>query len=30
VAMGDYHNRVLPVRGTGTDGEKLTGEVVEE
>ena len=29
VPAGDYHNQVLQVRITGTDGEKLTGEVVE-
>ncbi len=29
VPAGDYHNRVLTVRITGSDGEKLTGEVVE-
>lgn len=28
VPCGDYHNQVLPVRVTGTDGEKLTGEIV--
>ena len=30
VSAGDYHNMVLPVRITGSDGEILTGEVVEE
>jgi len=30
VPAGDYHNMVLPVRITGSDGEILTGEVVEE
>ncbi len=30
VPAGDYHNKVLPVRITGTDGTILTGEVVEE
>ena len=29
VPEGAYHNRVLPVRITGSDGEKLLGEVVE-
>ncbi len=29
VPAGDYHNRVLTVRITGSDGEKLTGEVVK-
>jgi len=29
VPAGDYHNRVLPVRITGTDGEILTGEIAE-
>ncbi len=29
IPAGDHHNKVLPVRITGTDGEKLTGEIAE-
>ena len=30
VPAGSYHNQVLSVRITGTDGEKLTGEIVTQ
>ena len=30
VPVGNYHNQVLPVRITGNDGERLTGEVVKQ
>lgn len=29
VPEGDYHNRVLPVRITGEDGERVIGEVLD-